>query len=717
MLLLRRDVQKVYRVLHREAGRVDFDLLLSPSPAFVLEAARGQPVVYMDTEFDPATKQVYLCGLTFDGKNILSLPWSPEYAEVVDVILRDEKIKKCFHNITADAEALRLSGCTVINGDWFDTMLGMHTLHPALDVGLDDTARYYIDDIQPWKDMDHADPWYNARDVAYGWACMTKQLEEATARPVDLMDELHARMALVKTTYAMQVRGMPVDRAIQKRLRDEAKAKVALLRQKIDDRVRPRWDAKLRHALEHVIEVEERYQALRALHRGTCLQHPTFNGLRKPAAACETCNDLHDRTMQLRLRYGMAKKVRAKARNDVKKWESGFQAHNNDHLRWLLYDPVDGFKLPVQKDQNTKRPTANRTAIDTLSTLRAVQLKPEAWAVVMQIKEVQHLEKAISTFIDVPLDDKGIAHPPYKVHGTRTGRLASGKDSDAKSDNRLAFNALNIPREWRRMYVAPAGHVLVAADWRNVEGRLTAYFSRDAAYTRALERELTGGPKIHAVNAAIIYGIEPSQAKKHSVLLSGQQRTAYDGGKRLTHAWSYGMQPPKMSKTFNITLTEAGLIDEKLSLAYPQLVQWRTQLVNDVLGVWERKGDRSACIQQGRRLLANPFGWQMHFLGVEAKQANEVIAFLPQSTGAGMWTRCAPILESRFPVYTGTYDSFVLVVRAEPTEVRQAIEYLKATMERPWPELDNKTFPCEVQVGYNLGEQTKDNKYGLKEAA
>jgi len=711
--LLRRDVHKAKLACEGRLTRPEISIILNPDPRAVELAARDAQRMYFDTEFDE-NRQIFLFGVTFDGHEIFEMPWEPKYYGVLREICEAPSVKGA-HNIIADAEALYTSGKIELGGEWYDTMIGMHALHPALEVGLDDTARFYIDDIQPWKEMDHKDPRYNALDVAYGWECWDAQVREAAQRPVDPTPEIVARMRLVPVTYAMTTRGLLVDEAKRKRLVDSVASEIAQLNSSVMDAVRPFWDKRVRAAMEEALAANTEYEELRVADRGLCSKHPTYNGLRNPAKTCEFCQAIHTRCVDKRRAYARAQRRRTRAKVEAERWSKGFDANNNEHLRWLLYDPY-AFRLPVQRAPGTRRPTANRTAIDRLATLRTAQ-RNKNFNTVLLIKDVQHLAKARSTFLNVPTDSANYAHPPYKIHGTRTGRLAGGRDDDEKSDNRYAYNALNIPKEWRVMYVAPSGYVFVAADWRNVEGRLTAHFCRDAAYQRALDGELSGGFKVHAINAGIIYNIDPADSKSYLVDLGGQRRPAYDAGKRLTHAWSYGMQSRKMSATFNITIEEAAEIDVKLSAAYPRLVAWRAQLVNDVLGVWDRaKYDRPVCVKEGRRYLANPFGWQMYWWGVDASQANEVIAFLPQSTGAGMWTRCAPLLHERYPVVQGTYDSFVLLVRKDGKEVREASEFLQSTMEREWSELDGKSFPCEVAVGYNLGDYDENkNEYGLKE--
>lgn len=732
-------VRKVADALSKRLRKCEFKEVFEP-PVGVIEDAYKREVehhikdvhdqsgkedhvqdVYIDTEYHKETKQVYWCGITFDGRTVYGFPWRVEYVTALARILRHDAVRIAAHNIAADLTALRTSGLQLSGRRIWCTLIAHHALHPALGVGLDDAARFYIGDLQQWKDLETDDPHYNAIDVAYGWHVMVQQLREARARQVDPLPEMRARMRLIPVAMEMEQRGMDVDIVCQNTMRKEAQDRGEGLREGIGQGVRPYWDKRVRLSEEALALSLQALEKMKLTHWATpCDAHPNRNGLYKPPKKCEHCKEVYDSAEmgERRKLYKKVQKEKVQKKNEATRWQKGFEPRNNEHLRWLLYDPY-ALQLPVQKTGRPPRPTANRAAIDKLSTLKAVRSRPEAFKIVLDIKEVQHLEKAVSTFIDIPLDKRGIAHPPYKIQGTRTGRLAGGSADDEKSDNRYAFNVLNIPREWRRMYVAPDNHVLVAADWRNVEGRLTALFCKDPAYQRVLDDELKGGPKVHSVNAGIIYGIDPADAKGYKIQLSGQERTAYDGGKRLTHAWSYGMKPPHMARTFNISDEEARRIDYRLTEAYPVLVRWRQQLVDDVLGLWEvvpgSRGQR--CIQEGRRFLANPFGWQMYFLGINADQANEVIAFLPQSTGAGMFTRCAPQLEERYPIFTGTYDSFVLVVPADPKEVREARHFIVEVMEQEWPELQHKTFPTEVQVGYNWGEADDSNPRGLKEVA
>jgi DNA polymerase I-like protein with 3'-5' exonuclease and polymerase domains len=398
------------------------------------------------------------------------------------------------------------------------------------------------------------------------------------------------------------------------------------------------------------------------------------------------------------------RKELSKRKAVLKQFEGGFNPRSPHHLAWLLYSH-DGLGLPIVRDPKTRKPTTSQHAIEKL----ALRLKGQHRELVAKIKEVQHLEKARSTFLVLKregrsiIDDQGYVHPAYKMTGTETGRLASGAGESEKSPA-LVNNALNIPDEWRVMYVPPPGMVFVAADWRALESRLTAYFSKDASYTSVLEEQLRGGPSVHAVVASLIYGVAPEDAKRTMVFFKGNKRPAYDAGKMCMHAWSYGMRPRAMVSHFGITLKEARHIDEVLSQRFQGVVRWRERLVQQVLGE-EGRG--------GTRVLQNPFGWRRTFLG-GPEQQNSVIAFLPQSTGASMWVRVAVALdEAGMHVVTGTYDSFLLAVPKDDEAVARAVQVLRSEMERSWPEMEGRTFPAEIAVGYNWGKASEDNPRGL----
>jgi len=696
---------------------------------------QGKPVVYIDTEYSKDTSEIFWVGLTFDGINIFGCPFDYEFIPIIKRIMEDPRITKAAHNIPSDAAVLEANGIKMM-GDWYCSMIGYHCLHPGTSVSLSHCARFYIDDVSEWKWMDVRDPKYNALDVLYGAQCMLEQWREIESRPVSPLSEILERMKLLKVCKRMKERGLLIDLAKRTSLDKDICTQLDVLREKVVRAVAPLWDRRVLHERQALYDATVVVDKVKGRLAGSCKKHPTYSGLRRPAI-CERCGDVQAQAVSLALpdEYTRARKARDKCKTQVKRWECGYDAGNPHHLQWLLYD-ADALNLPIQRQKKTRSMTGDAKAIEKLAGMKIVQRKKDAFAVVLDIKDVQHLEKAKSTFIDIPIDSNGYAHPPYKVHGTFTGRLAGGADKDEKSDNRYAYNVLNIPEEWRCMYVAPPGHVFVYADYSNQEGRLCAYYSGCAAYRKAFADEDAGGHKVHNMSAHIIYGIDPQDADTYKVMVKGVKRSAYFGGKVTNHSWAYSyMTIPTLMYNFGLSLDDAIEVDAKLSAARPGVVAYKPRLVSEVLGVWEphqSSGNKwyANCIQQGKRVWSNAFGWTAQFLGhagVKTRhdgvkvavphQANNVLAQPPQSTGGSIIARIIPVLEERWPVTTTTYDSAMLTVPHDATEVREAASALKSICEQPWSELDGLVLPVSIMIGSNWGEfdeKTGDNPSGLR---
>ena len=101
--------------------------------------------------------------------------------------------------------------------------------------------------------------------------------------------------------------------------------------------------------------------------------------------------------------------------------------------------------------------------------------------------EYRQLSKLKSTYVDtLPAllsPASGRLHTTFDQTGTATGRLSSANP-----------NLQNIPirtelgREIRAAFIADPGHVLLAADYSQIELRLVAHFSTDPLLVEAFRR-------------------------------------------------------------------------------------------------------------------------------------------------------------------------------------------------------------------------------------
>lgn len=317
-----------------------------------------------------------------------------------------------------------------------------------------------------------------------------------------------------------------------------------------------------------------------------------------------------------------------------------------------------------------------------------------------------------------------------------------------------------------------SNRVFVAADFSQLESWLTAYFAKDEVMQAELENGLRGGHKIHAINAAAIYGCAPEDAKKTIISLQGKEATAYDGGKRSAHAFNYGMGASHMAKTFWIPLAEAQRIIGVLSAKYVKTVQYRQDVCDEVFGIqrymcarcgYVQDRDGGTCpqcapresvfgkkrsvpvalhwketVQEPARQLFTPFGRRRIYLGRRADGANAVASQRPQSCGASVWYRTLLRLNGYDPYTQGAwshpggsaiwsprlsaygklyapFETFVatgtydsFLLETTASQAETVLEWLVWTMEQSWPELGGLRFPAEGSIGLNWGDYDEE---------
>ena len=138
------------------------------------------------------------------------------------------------------------------------------------------------------------------------------------------------------------------------------------------------------------------------------------------------------------------------------------------------------------------------TAVDVLEELA------ENHPIARMVLDYRQLTKLKSTYVDaLPAlinPATGRLHTTFGQTGTATGRLSSANP-----------NLQNIPirtelgRGIRAAFIAEPGHVLLTADYSQIELRLLAHFSRDPLLVEAYRR----GDDIHTLTASQVFGVPP----------------------------------------------------------------------------------------------------------------------------------------------------------------------------------------------------------------
>jgi DNA polymerase-1 len=162
------------------------------------------------------------------------------------------------------------------------------------------------------------------------------------------------------------------------------------------------------------------------------------------------------------------------------------------------------------------------------------------------------LSRLKSTYVDSlgsQADKEGRVHTSFIQTGTVTGRLSS-KDP----------NLQNIPirdeegRRIREAFIARDGHLLISADYSQIELVVLAHLSEDPALISAFR----DGKDIHARTASLIFGIA------EDAVLPEQRRIA----KVINFGVMYGMSSFRLSKELSISRHEAAAFIEAYFRTY-----------------------------------------------------------------------------------------------------------------------------------------------------
>lgn len=180
-----------------------------------------------------------------------------------------------------------------------------------------------------------------------------------------------------------------------------------------------------------------------------------------------------------------------------------FQVESTQQLAEVLFDKLG---YPVAK----KTKTGRSTDITVLEKLAASEDRNDPKTSVPRLViEYRQLTKLISTYLGNLISsirpEDGRIHSTFHQLVTATGRLASHNP-----------NLQNIPvrsetgRQIRKAFHAAPGHLLLCADYSQIELRLLAHLSQDEALLEAFAQ----GQDIHTAVAAEVFGVAPETVTK-----------------------------------------------------------------------------------------------------------------------------------------------------------------------------------------------------------
>jgi DNA polymerase-1 len=224
-----------------------------------------------------------------------------------------------------------------------------------------------------------------------------------------------------------------------------------------------------------------------------------------------------------------------------------FNLDSPKQLQSILFEKM---QLPVVRKTPGGQPS---TAEDVLEELAANYELPKV------ILEYRSLSKLKSTYIDrLPEQvnpQTGRVHTSYHQAVAATGRLSSTDP-----------NLQNIPvrtaegRRIRQAFIAPPGHVLLAADYSQIELRIMAHLSGDAGLLKAFAQ----GQDIHRATAAEVFGLQADE-------VSDERRRA---AKAINFGLIYGMSAFGLAKQLGIDRGDAQEYVDLYFSRYPGVKQF-----------------------------------------------------------------------------------------------------------------------------------------------
>ncbi len=230
-----------------------------------------------------------------------------------------------------------------------------------------------------------------------------------------------------------------------------------------------------------------------------------------------------------------------------------FNLNSPAQIGEVLFDELEVHRAANVKPKKTKTGQW-KTDAAMLETLA------EHHEVPRMILDWRQLSKLRSTYVDAL---------PEMVDAT-TGRIHTSFNQAVAATGRLSSdnpNLQNIPirtewgREVRRAFVArDAKHVLVSADYSQIELRILAHIADDAGLIEAF----TKGRDIHTETAAKVHGLLPGMVTPD---LRSQAKV-------INYGLVYGMGPSRLARETGMTPVEARKFIDAYFAAFPGVKAW-----------------------------------------------------------------------------------------------------------------------------------------------
>ena len=493
------------------------------------------------TSTDPMHARLVGVALAKEERQAVYLPTplpdgTPEPAalDAVRQRLEDPALPKVGHNVKYDLEVLARHGVTV-RGPIFDTMVAHYLLNPEASHKLDDVASFHLN-YRPQPITDLIGTGKNAltmdevpvEDVG-PYACedadvalrlvpvLTEALKEVDGgegRLLQIAEEIE--FPLVPVLAAMEMAGVKVDEQVLAEIREGLDAQLAELEGQVYDLAGREFSIGSPKQIGEVL----------------------FN---------DPPSDEEQAAYEAWLQ-------------DMKDYEAGETPEGEKpKTKKQLKDEAPTFGLGLQPLGKTKsgQPKTDEKVLTELAQEHALPALILDWRKVSKLK---------STYVDKLPElihpETGRVHTDFNQTVTATGRLSSSNP-----------NLQNIPirtdlgKEIRRAFVAEPGHVLMAADYAQIELRIIAHMSGDPDLVQAFAE----GRDIHTATAARVFDVDYDDVT----------RAQRDRVKQVNYGIPYGISAFGLAQRLRIGNKEAQDLIDQYRQSYPRVIEFLDGLMEE----------------------------------------------------------------------------------------------------------------------------------------
>ena len=219
-----------------------------------------------------------------------------------------------------------------------------------------------------------------------------------------------------------------------------------------------------------------------------------------------------------------------------------------------------------------KTKTGWSTNADVLEKLKDQPLVAD----VLTYRQYAKLKSTYADGLLKVIDPDGRIRTSFQMTVTATGRLSSTEPNLQNIPTRT-----DLGSKMREMFVAAPGHVLVDADYSQIELRLLAHISGD----EAMQQAFLSGEDFHTVTAARVFHVPQDQ-------VTHQMRSR---AKAVNFGIVYGISAFSLSQDIGVTVTEAKEYMERYFATYTGVRQYMEQVVSQarergyVETLWHRR--------------------------------------------------------------------------------------------------------------------------------